>query len=322
MKNKQFFTGLTALLLSIGLAVAGCDNGSTDDGPSGPTAAELAATLAATLNGLTENSAVADGAVVTLIDGVTIDGATVTVPGGVTLVVPSTKTLTVEGTLAVAGAVTVPTGGVLEVRTGSFDGSTGTITVASGGKYVTGKTGPQLFGAGAGSVVLNYGALAGSNDAVTEHGTAIGADWLGTTAPTESWRYDPRIALTAEGSKVTIDKTGFKIEGTATVTRLTIKAETMTIAGTVTLQSNYPEQKHGIKVDDENAKIKLVAGGSLKCVEDAVTIKYVADSGNTFKTTTFEGLKADGDYSASDALSVTDSHTTLTWTDSAWVPSP
>jgi hypothetical protein len=115
---------------------------STDDDPTGPTAAELAATaLAAELNALTPDAATATGATVTVTDDVTV-ASTVTVPSGVTLALNS-GIFTVEDTLTVAGAVNVATGGTLDVRTGLFTGSTGTIiNVASGGKYVTEKTGP------------------------------------------------------------------------------------------------------------------------------------------------------------------------------------
>jgi hypothetical protein len=303
--------GMMAFALVFGLVLTGCPK--ETDTPE-PTAAEKAAALATALGG--EGKATANGTTVTLTDDVEVaTSTTITVPAGVTLA-------TDENTLTVAGAVTVASSGTLEVRTGSLTGSNGTITVDSGGKYITGKTGPELFGGGTGSVVLRSGAIAGSNEAITEHGTAIGSDWLGTTAPTENWRYDPRIALTTGNSKVTINKDGFKIEGAATITRLTVKAETMTIVGTVTLQSNYPEQHFGIKVDDADAKIILLDGGSLKCTEDGVIIKYVADSGNAFANDTFEGLKADGTYGATGNLEVTTSHDTLTWTANAWVPSP
>jgi hypothetical protein len=87
--KKEFLTGLTAMVLAIGLVIVGCDNGSTDDSPSGPTAAELAATaLAAELNALTPAAATATGATVTVTDDVTV-ASTVTVPSGVTLALNS-----------------------------------------------------------------------------------------------------------------------------------------------------------------------------------------------------------------------------------------
>jgi predicted RecA/RadA family phage recombinase len=131
MKNKQFFTGLTALLLAIGLVLAGCDNGSTDSPlptTPQPTAAEKAAALAATLGGATK--AAVTSTTVTLIDNVTIaSGTTVTVPSGVSLTVDN-HTLTVAGTLSVAGIFTAVhrtgthvkiTGSVVAKSTGTID---------------------------------------------------------------------------------------------------------------------------------------------------------------------------------------------------------
>jgi hypothetical protein len=90
----------------------------------------------------------------------------------------------------------------------------------------------------------------------------------------------------------------------------------------VSLRANYAGGTlYGIKVDDAAAKIKLVSGGSLKGIEEGVIIKYVADSGTAFAADTFTGLKADGTYGSTETLEVTTSHTTLTWTTNAWVPS-
>jgi hypothetical protein len=304
-KNKFLFLGMLALALTFTLVLAGCPG--PDTPPKDPTPAELATKLAATLNGFTADSAEAVEATVTLKAAVSVDSeATLSVPSGVTLATGA-YVLTVEGTLAVAGAVTVPNGGTIDLTDGSLAGSTGTITVNSGGEWITPKTGPQLFGSSTGSVVLNKGATSG--------------DWLGTTVPTGG-STDPRIALTVDGSKVTINKDGFKIEGTAVVTRIRLYAETMTIAGTVTLQANNADN-YAIRVNDAGAKIKLVSGGSLKGTTNGILI-YRYDMPSTpanFTTTSFEGLKADGTYGASDTLSVTDQHSTLTWSGSAWTAS-
>jgi hypothetical protein len=101
MKHKQFFTGLTAMVLSIGLVLVGCDNGSTDGG-----------------GGTTEVNSyyVADGAALQLLlaekkspvilaANIDVTGSVI-IPAGVTLQVPSGKTLTVSAVLGGAGTLT------------------------------------------------------------------------------------------------------------------------------------------------------------------------------------------------------------------------
>jgi hypothetical protein len=256
MKNKQFFTGLTALVLSIGLVLAGCDNGSTDDDPSGPTAAELATALAAELNALTPGAATATDATVEVTGSVTVT-STVTVPSGVTLNVTCTSGLEV----ASSGNVTV--NGILCFTGNDANGHiNGTLTVKSGGTYSEPDGMGRVWG---GTSANNTTAHTATGTVIIEAGGTVSReDASGVIVGDEG-----RIEL-GTGARMFLTKSSYRLaDGNATVKKLfaVTTGMTLTIDANRTLNIDITEElkvmgiQAGVTViGGDNAKIDIKAG--------------------------------------------------------------
>jgi hypothetical protein len=101
-KSKLFLLGILITGLAFGLVLAGCVS---TEGTEDPTAAELAAQLAADINAIKPGSAEVDGATVTLSGGLSLESQ-FTVPAGVTLDLTGDGELgLLDATLTVNGTV-------------------------------------------------------------------------------------------------------------------------------------------------------------------------------------------------------------------------
>jgi hypothetical protein len=294
--KKEFLTGLTALVLAIGLVIVGCDDGSTDDSPSGPTAAELAATaLAAELNALTPDAATATGATVNVTVGLTV-ASTVTVPSGVTLALNSgTFDVQCNDGLEVAsgGNVIVNDDAMLKFTGDDANGHiNGTLTVKSGGTTSEPDGNGRAWGGtsgndttshtATGSIIYEYGGLA-----------MISTDTIVGPAG--------RMQL-GSGAKMTLTKSSYKLsDGDATVAKEfgIAPGKSMHIDANCTLTINITigEDKHfGIGEDGaatvtggEGARIVIAANSSLVVGASSATNGLTAGTYDGAKTTTCTG---------------------------------
>jgi hypothetical protein len=179
MNKKSFFSGLTAMVLAIGVVLAGCEGPTGADGASGggggtegwAPAPSLAAAEGLFKGGITR-------VYLSATDGST--GSVIEVPSGATLWVPVTAALGTTnggvrvksgGTLLVSAAATLATGGV-EVQNG------GTLTVRNGGSLIASDTAMLTVGKSAVVTVQAGGTLSytASASALVNGGTS------GTTA--------------------------------------------------------------------------------------------------------------------------------------------
>jgi hypothetical protein len=138
MKTKHFFNAVMATIIAVIFSVlAGCASiGATED----PTAAELANQLAADLNAIEAEKATVSGDTVTLIGGVRIENAALTVPEGVTLnLTKETLQLGDNATFTVNGTVNVKAEGInidsTAASPAAINGS-GTISLKSKGRLL------------------------------------------------------------------------------------------------------------------------------------------------------------------------------------------
>jgi hypothetical protein len=135
-KSKLFLLGMLIIGIAFGLVLAGC---ATDSG-GGPSAAELAAQLAADINGIEAGKATVSGDTVTLTGGVRLENAALMVPSGVTLdLTTETLQLTDNAIFTVNGTVNAKAEGInidsAAANPATVNGS-GTISLKSKGRML------------------------------------------------------------------------------------------------------------------------------------------------------------------------------------------
>jgi hypothetical protein len=263
--KKEFLTGLTALLLAIGLIVAGCEDGSTDDSPPAPTAAEQATGLAGSLG---DGAAVDpnDPTKVNVTGEVSVTG-TVSVGAGVTLALSGDgAALTGDGKIVLAGDL-------VDERTGE-DGYFGaladdtfTIEVRAGATLSTKDDSADrpLFGAPSDAVGADtpYFQLDGS-DKVELVGDGSGAVTIKVTAGAVE------LNRTEEGKSWTVSEDlPFEIAPGATLVvkggNLNVDDDALTVNGALEIKSgSHLARPAALFTNGSNTgKIKVYEGGSI-----------------------------------------------------------
>jgi hypothetical protein len=311
MTKKQFLTGMFSILLIFGLALAGCDNGTTDDEDDGgdlePTAAEL---LAAALGDKVEVS----GSTVTLKADIALTATdSLAIPAGVTLAVPSGKTLDLSAATA-TGAVTL--NGSIEVS-GTLKAP---LPAANG-------TTPQIGYGDNGIIRINWGgaAIIGTNPYIGASASLY--TWTDTTPGSAQYvTLKKNDEMFLHGNLTTANSITVKTKATIdTGATLTIGANDtdgrffidgdVQVSGTIKVEATSTSpQKGWVELRDTASKLTLNPGGKLD-IPAASSIYTDSGTGeSTPKVTVYDGTsptKAAATGNATDGW-------TLTKANNAW----
>jgi hypothetical protein len=272
MNTKKFFTGLTALALSIGLVLTGCEGPTGADGAGGggpgasgePTVATIAAALALLANpSINEVGVVADSPIAIAVG---------TIPAGKTLNLYTATTLSgelvVNGTLnlGVGVALIANTGGslLLTIQGGAVNARAGSAVVAVGGLAAV------QFKSADGSVTTSLGLA-------TNGSTTVGIGNSGASAQGGSLSLATGAGFGSSGQAIIqslLDKEGFStVVASAAEAAITVSSDPLVIpAGkSLLVVGGYVVKSGGTNLVELSAGTYKAVGADVSISESAST---------------------------------------------------